>query len=64
MNHAVRVCQDWQYAQLEQPNVLLELEVSVHRYQYLETLLRTVQKFAVLDALPAQSGNSGNLVIP
>ena len=62
MDHAVRVCQNQEDAQLKPRNVLLEFEVAIHCYQYLETPLRAVQKFAVLDTSPAQTGNGGDLV--
>ena len=62
MDHAVGVCQNEEDAYLEFSNVLLEFQVAIHRHQYFEIRLRTVQKFAVFDALPAKAGNSGNLV--
>ena len=62
MDHAVRVCHNQEYAQVKLGNVLLEFEVVVHRHHYLETPLRAVQKFAVRDASPTQTGDGGNLV--
>ena len=62
MHHSVGGCRNQDHARLKSCNVLLEFEVPVHCYQYLETHLRAVQKFAVLDPSPAQAGNRGDLM--
>ena len=62
MSHAVRACQNQEYAQLKSCNVLLEFEAAIHSYKYLEIPLRAAQKFAVFYALPAQTRNGGHVV--
>ena len=62
MNHAVQVRQYEDHPQLKPCKVLLEFEVPIHRQQYLETVLRTAKKLAVLDTLPAQPGDGTELM--
>ena len=62
MPHSVRGRPNQDHTPLKFPNVLLELEVAGHGYQYLKTPLRTVQKFAVLDPFPSQTRDGVDLV--